>query len=164
LVADKDGHVAQEAILALANIGPGAKEAEPALTAALEQGEKSNAFAVAYALGKIGPDAAGAEPALFGLLDDSDRQLALVSAWALTHIDPASTKVAEKAIPVLIAGLKGRTPLARSGAAEALGSLGAAAKAAIPALESARNDKDPSVRAAVAKALSLIGGNPVPEK
>jgi HEAT repeat protein len=162
LIAGKDDRVAHEATLALANIGPGAKEAVPALTAALEQGEKpkgekSNAHAVAYALGKIGPDAAGAEPALFGLLHNSNRQLALVSAWALAQISPASAEVAEKTLPVLIAGLKDRTPLARRGAAEALGSLGPAAKEAIPALQSAAKDKDPSVRAAVAKALLLIG-------
>jgi HEAT repeat protein len=156
LIADKDDHVAQEAILALANIGPGAKEAVPALAAALEQGEKPNAHAVAYALGRIGPAAAEALPALFALLDNSDRQLALVSAWALVRISPASAEVAEKTLPVLIAGLKGRAPLARRGAAEALGGLGPAAKEAVPALRSAASDKDPSVRAAVARALALI--------
>ncbi len=164
LIADKDDRVAHEAILALANIGPGAKDAVPALTAALEQGEKSKAHAMAYALGRIGPAAAEAEPVLFGLLDNSDRRLALVSAWALAHIGPASAEVAEKTLPLLIAGLKGPTPLARRGAADALGSLGPAAKVAVPALQSAAHDKDPSVRAAVATAMALIGGGQVQEK
>ncbi len=124
LMAGKDDRAAHEAILALANIGPGAKEAVPALTAALERGDNTNAHAIAYALGKIGPAAAEAEPALIGLLANSDRRLALASAWALAQINPASAEVAGKTLPVLLAALRDRTPLALPRRCGSLGQLG----------------------------------------
>jgi len=157
LVADKDEHVAHEAILTLANIGPGAKGAVPSLMQALQQGAGTNAPAIAYALGRIGPDAAEAEPVLVESLGNSNRHLALASAWALVQIRPASAEIAAKTLPVLVAGLKTASPIGRRGAAEALGSLGAAAKEALPALKQASADKDPTVRAAAAKAVELIG-------
>jgi HEAT repeat protein len=164
LVADKDDRVAQEAILALAHIGPGAKAAVPALLealavavpGALQKDEASNAHAIVYALGKIGPDAVAAEPALSALLSSSDGNLALTSAWALAQIHPAPGEIAAKIAPVLAAGLKNPLPLARQGAAEALGALGPAAADAVPALEQLRTDKDEAVRAAAAKALNAI--------
>ncbi len=158
LIADKDDRVAQEAILALAHIGPGAKDAVPALIKTIQQGKNSNSYAIVYALGKIGPDAADAEPVLSDLLKSSDRHLALSSAWALAHIRPASAEVAAKTMPVLTAGLTDPLPLARRGAAEALGSLGPAAKGAVPDLLKVLNDEDKSVRAAAAKAVELIRG------
>ena len=88
LIDDKNGHIAHEAALALGNIGPGAKDAVPALVKALQQGEdeESNFASVVYALGRIGPGAAAAEPVLVGLLQSADRNLALLSAWALAQI------------------------------------------------------------------------------
>jgi len=120
LLGDKDERVAQEAALSLAKIGPAAKDAVPTLVQALQQKENSNGYAIAYALGSIGPDAASAEPVLNDLLKSSDRKLALVSAWALVQIEPAAD-VSARAIPVLTAGLRADLPLARRGAAEALG-------------------------------------------
>jgi HEAT repeat protein len=155
LITDKDERVAQEAALSLARIGPAAKDAVPTLTRALQRTESSNSYAVVYALGSIGPDAASAEPALSGLLKSPDRKLALVSAWALVQICPAA-EVSEKTLPVLVAGLGADMPLARRGAAEALGRLGSLAKEAIPALKKAANDKDSAVRDAAAKAVQSI--------
>ncbi len=155
LITDKDERVAQEAALSLARIGPAAKEAVPTLIQALQRPKNQNVYAIAYALGSIGSDAASAEPVLSDLLKGSDRKLALVSAWALVQIRPAD-EVAEKTVPVLTAGLSADLPLARRGAAEALGRLGALAKDALPALQKATNDKDATVREAVAKAIQSI--------
>jgi HEAT repeat protein len=159
LVADKDERIANEAILALANIGPGAKSAVPVLAQALQKDENPNVYAVVYALGQIGPDAAEVEPALSDRLASSDPHLALASAWALVRIRPASAEVAAKTLPVLMVGLTSDVPLARRGAAEALGSLGPLAKEAVSALELAVDDEDEAVGAAAAKALSSIRGS-----
>ncbi len=158
LMDDKDARVANEAVLALASIGPGAKDAIPALVKVLQQGsdEKTIFSSSAYALGKIGPDAAAARPALLHLLSHSDRHLALVSAWALTQIQPVSAEVAAKVVPVLVAGLAAPLPLGRQSAAEALGNLGPRAKEAAGALRKALSDEDKEVRAAAEKALGAI--------
>ena len=107
-------------------------------------------------MGKIGPDAAEAQPVLSGLLKSADRNLALASAWALVHIRPGSADVAAETLPVLMAGLADRLPLARRGAAEALGNLGPLAKEAVPALRKAVRDEDQDVRRAAVEALRSI--------
>ena len=150
--------------MALANIGPGAKGAAPALTNALRQAENPNAHVMVFALGRIGPGAAEADPVLTELLKNSDHQLALVSAWALVQIHPASAEVAAKTLPLLLMGLTDNLPLARQGAAEALGALGPAAKQAIPALQKMTGDEDKAVRAAAAKAIELISKGPANKK
>jgi HEAT repeat protein len=159
LLADKSPEIVHQATLALANIGPGAKEAVPDLIKSLQEGADTTSAATdaAYALGRIGPQAAAAEPALSKLLKNSDQTLALVSAWALTQIRPASADVAAKTLPVLIAGLSSPQPISRQSAAEALANLGPLAKSAVPALQKAAADKDKNVSATAAKALAAIG-------
>ena len=99
-------------------------------------------------------------PALADSLKSPNPHLVLASAWAMAQIDPKSAEVAEKTLPVLTAGLTSDLPVARQGAAEALGQLGPAAKEAVPALEKmATSDKDKAVRAAAEKALALIHGS-----
>ena len=156
LVNDKNARVAQEAALALAKIGPGAKAAIPALVKSLE-GEGANSHAVAYALGKIGPDAT-VQKALTGLLKSSDRDLALVSAWVLAQVRPVTAEIAAQTVPVLTAGLAAPLPLERQSAAEALGNLGSLAKNAttLAALQKAASDDDRAVRDAAADALKAI--------
>ncbi len=158
LVADKNERVAQEAILALAKIGPGAKAAVPALVDALQTPNNANATAAAYALGKIGPDAAVAEPALEQRLASPDQNAALASAWALVHIRPGSAKVVARAVPVLIAGLSSPLPVARRGAAEALGDAGPLAVEALPALQQTTNDPNAAVSKAATNAIARIRG------
>ena len=158
LVEDKDTRTAQEAVIALANIGPGANGAVPALVKALQNPSDGNAnlAGIIYALGKIGPAAAEAKPALLGILSGQDRALALDSAWALARIEPGSAEMAAKVVPVLVAGLSAPLPLSRQSAAEALGGLGSLAKDAAPALEKAAKDQDAGVRNAAAKALAAV--------
>jgi HEAT repeat protein len=157
LLGDSREEVVHEALIALAKIGPGAKGAVAALEKVLMQPDDANRPAAAYALGKIGPAAAAAEPALSGLLAGSDHELALVSAWALVHIHPGSAEVAQKCVPVLVAGLSAGLPHSRETAAKALGHLGPLAKDARPALETAAQDAEPGVRAAAGQALAAIG-------
>jgi HEAT repeat protein len=155
-IGDNDPLVGDEAVLALAKIGPGAKEAVPALIELLQQNQK--VYAAAYALGRIGPDAAAAEPKLTDLLENADRRLALMAAWALVHIHPCA-EVAGKTVPLLIARLGDEFPLARKGAAEALGDLGPLAKDAVAPLQKvATGDEDQAVRAAAQKAVTAIQG------
>ena len=145
LLGDKDDRVAHEAVLALSKIGPGAKAAVPELLKLLNAPGGAESHAAAYALGKMGPAAAAAAPALAGLLQSPDANLALVGAWALVHVSPGSAEAAAKAVPVLIVGLASPMPVARRGAAEALGNLGPLAREATAALQKAAADKDPAV-------------------
>jgi HEAT repeat protein len=163
LINDKNPRVADEAILALGKIGAAAKSAVPALLKTLQSPTEleANRASIAFALGKIGPDAAEAQPALDAALKNSDRSLALMAAWALNQIQPGG-EIAAKTVPVLIEGLALPVPECRQLAAEALGRLGAAAKAAATALEQATHDEDRDVRNAAAAALTAVGG-PAPK-
>lgn len=156
LLQDDDAHVAVEAALTLGRIGPEAGSAVPALSAALARKECPNSHAIVFALGKIGPSAKATEPKLRELMKSDNRPLAAVSAWAVCKMNPGSAEVAAEAVPVIVASLGEPLPETRTAAAEALGSLGPAAKGAVPALQKAAGDPKPLVRAAVAKALRDI--------
>lgn len=156
VLGDKNADARNEAIMALAEIGPAAKAAVPALTAIVKGGEKDR-FAAAYALGRIGRDAIEAKPALLALLEGDEPSLALVSAWALAHIHPECPTCCEKAIPVLIAGLGDPEPKFRKEAAAGLCCFGKRAERAGEALKKALKDPDADVRKAVAEALKAIG-------
>lgn len=156
LVDDKDVRVANEAALALAKIGPAASDAVPALAKAIGQPDSPAAHASAYALGRIGPKAVAAEPELLKAVAGKDKLLALLSAWTLTQIQPGSAETAAKVLPVLTEGLASPLPKSREAAAEALGNLGALAKASTAALEKASKDEDAEVRQAAARALDAI--------
>ena len=150
--------MAHEAIIALGDIGPGAKDAVPALTKALDQPDDKdmNFAAIAFALGKIGPGAAAAESALLKQLESKDDNVRLLSAWALAQIDPASADVAAKAVPVLTAGLALPVVEDRLLSAEALGGFGPSAKSAAEALKKAATDENKDVQEAAAKALKAV--------
>jgi HEAT repeat protein len=163
LISDPDERVAQEAILALAAIGPDAKAAVPSLISGIKTPDNPNAHAAAFALGKIGKNADTAVPALIGRVGGSDPHLALVCAWALVNIKPDSAEITERVLPVLTKGLTAELPLARLGAAQALGKLGPAANDALPALEKATHDKDNAVREAAAKAIEQIAAKATSE-
>src|SRR5205823_299713 len=83
------------AALALGEIGPAARDAVPALIAALKAKDDSDSWAAAAALGGIGPAAKAAVPALHKLV--KERQC-VASAKALGRIGPA----ARAAVPDLI--------------------------------------------------------------
>jgi HEAT repeat protein len=73
---DPNTHVQNEAITALAALGPEAGPAVPALTKVLQSGvDTSNLVSAMYALGQIGPAAKPAVPALIQYLSSSDEEL-----------------------------------------------------------------------------------------
>ncbi len=158
LVDDKNSRVAHEAIIALGDIGPGAKDGVHALVKVLNQPDDRdlNFAAIAFALGKIGPDAAESESALLKQLASKDDTLRLLSAWALAKIDPKSADNAAKTVPLLIDGLALPEVQDRLLCAEALGDLGALAKTSMTALKKAATDEDKDVQEVAAKALKAV--------
>ena len=138
-------HAVDVATNYLGLLGPRAKDAVPALAAAMTRDYKETFFSgydpqisAAKALRRIGPDARSAVPAL----------IAAVKYRRVAH-DP-------------IDGSEYRDCAAAAAAAEALASLGAEAKAAIPALIEAAQTHENSVgtselRVAAIRALGEIG-------
>jgi HEAT repeat protein len=170
LVADlknTDSDVRRAAAKELAEMGPDAKPAAPALLDALKKDKDLfvRRFA-AQALGEVGADPKTAVPALAAVLKEDDKK-ELVEA-AVTSLG----KMGAPAVPPLIDALKNKpaepkkkgkkapaapdsTAFVRTKAAEALGNIGPKAKAAVPALAEAL--RDPSVRTEAAVALGNIG-------
>ncbi|MBN2294374.1 MAG: HEAT repeat domain-containing protein [Pirellulales bacterium] len=158
LVADENVQLATEAILALGQIGPAAKSAVPALCAAYRKKGEKNTHAIIFTFGNIGPQAAAAEPILLEAMKSKDKALAIIAARSFFEIQPpsAAAKAADKAVPVLVAGLDDELPETRKAAAESLAALGPLAREGIPALKAASKDNVKAVREATAKALKSI--------
>jgi radical SAM protein with 4Fe4S-binding SPASM domain len=79
-------------------MGPQAKEAVPALTDALKDGDATVRSGAASALGAVGPEAKPAVPALMELLRDKEQYVRVGAARALGSIGPE----AKAAVPALI--------------------------------------------------------------
>jgi len=153
---DNNPNVRSAAAVGLGKIGPGAKEAVPALSAALAKDtDASVRSAAAWALGRIGPEALQALPALSAALEDTEEVVRSDAAQALGHIGPS----AKEAVPALSAALAKDTYAGvRSAAAVALGQIGPSAKEAVPALSAAlTKDTEVLVRHDAAQALGQIG-------
>jgi HEAT repeat protein len=118
----------------LANKGPSAVAAVPALSRALADQDLNVRYSAANALRAIGPGAEAAVPALI-------KALATFPGGSPAQIGPFRY-YAE----------------ARWVAAEALGSIGTGAREAVPALTKTLSDPDPHVRSAAASALKRITG------
>lgn len=131
-LADEGPHVGREARLSLAKIG---LPALPALTAALKHEDKTVRWWAAQALEELGPDAQSAIPALIASLGDTERPVNN-SASTLAAIGTMT-------IPPLLDVLKNpaSSPMARTGAAGALGAIGPRASVAVPDLIEALKDR-----------------------
>jgi HEAT repeats/PBS lyase HEAT-like repeat len=147
-----------KAAYTLGEMGPKAKDAIPALVAALQKlpmpGDSLPDNA-ALALGKIGPDAV---PALIDMLKDMKAEKAWQhAATALKVMGPP----AREAVPVLVDVAKGsKDPLAPLLAVDALGAIGPAAKGAVPMLvDLLRRNKlpPPNGRTHIVVTLGKIG-------
>jgi HEAT repeat protein/Tfp pilus assembly protein PilF len=129
-----DSEVRGKVVEALANFGPDAKPAVPALVEALTRTVQTDLQKeIAHTLGEIGPAAKEAVPQLINLVrsrKDPEGFLNVVAADALGKMGAA----AATAVPTLAAALRSDDVRLPTVAAEALGSIGAEAKAAIPAL------------------------------
>ena len=172
LVADlknNDSDVRRAAAKSLAEMGPDAKSAAPALIRTLKNDKDLfvRRFA-AQALGDIEANPKTAVPALAAVLKQNDqKELAEAAVTSLGKMGPP-------AVPPLIDALKNKTAapkkekgkkkgpaptdptaLVRTKAAEALGNIGPPAKAAVPALIDSL--RDANVRTEAAVALGNIG-------
>jgi HEAT repeat protein len=135
--------------------GPAAKDALPALKAAIADGGEAEVSRIAaWASEMVRGDFDKAVPLLLrGLKNDEPSGYNHRFCWeALDHFQPD----ARAAVGALSEALQDKSARVRRAAALALGKIGADAKDAIPHLEKLRRDDDAGVRASVAKALDRI--------
>jgi HEAT repeat protein len=158
------------AIRAVGNIGANDKTAAvrivPLLVRVFENTEEkiTNRGTAAYYLGRIGPQAKCAVPVFLKALrakakpdDPTAKHIRDSVLYGLTLLGP----VAKEAVPdLMVILLNYKLPYGeRQRAAEALGSIGPAARPAIPALRKALKDKDNMVREAAVRALEKVSSN-----
>jgi HEAT repeat protein len=148
LLAHSDWLIQSHACEALGAIGPGAKEAIPALIEMLKEGP----FPAVFALRGIGPDAKAAVPLLIEHLRAGTGNCETCVAVALWKIEQKP----DLAVPALLDVLNGESAPLRRGAVDGLSRIGPSAEVARPALIHALRDKDRWVRKGAAKALARI--------
>jgi HEAT repeat protein len=136
----------------LARLGWLAREALPALVAALDDDDAKVREVSAQAIGNMGPDAL---PTLSGMLTHFDKYVRRHAVWAMGKLGP----LASPALEDLCACLKNTDPRTASGAAQSLGNMGAAAAEAVPALAEAMRGTNIVLCRLAAKALSQIGSS-----
>jgi HEAT repeat protein len=130
-LTDKDTSIRRAAAKGLAENGPEAKAAIPALI--LRLGKDKDRYVRRYAAEALGAIPADTKPAIAALRNalNDEKQVAEAAVVSLG-------KIGEKGVPALCAAVKDTTldPSSRKKAAEALGAMGAAAESAVPALTS----------------------------
>jgi HEAT repeat protein len=134
----------------LGRLGWLARDAMPALVGALTDTEQKVRETAAQAIGGMGPDAV---PALCDILRHDDKYVRRHAVWALAKLGP----LARPATADLCAALNDADPRTASGAAQALGSMGADGADAVPALAEAMRGTNIVLCRLAAKALSQIG-------
>ncbi|MBA4066530.1 MAG: hypothetical protein C0501_23065 [Isosphaera sp.] len=153
LVRGLRGHLPLDRLRAarhLGRLGWLARDALPALRAALADDDPRVREAVAQAVGQMGP---GALPAIAGMLAHQDKYVRRHAVWAIGRLGPAARPV----LADLCAALRDPDPRTGSGAAQALGNLGAGGADAVPALTEAMRGTNIVLCRLAAKALSQIG-------
>ena len=144
---------------ALAEIGPAAKPAVPALVKALKARNEKVREHSALALGAIGPTAAAeAVGPLAAALTDEQIDVRVAAAKALARMGPKAADV----IPDLVRALRKAQDRVRLAAAEALKALGPKAAPAAADLVEALMDNHPPVGPVAADALVGIGKPAIP--
>jgi len=134
----------------LARLGWLAREALPALIESLDDEDGKVREVCAQAIGGMGPDVL---PTLAGMLTHHDKYVRRNAVWAIGKLGPLARPV----LGDLCAGLKNADPRTASGAAQALGNIGADAAEAVPALAEAMRGTNIVLCRLAAKALSQIG-------
>ena len=144
--------------LALAAIGPEAKDAVPVLIESLDSNDREVRGSACYALGKIGAAAAEAVPALEKKLQELDGASRTAFVWALLQIRPGDPQLEAKAVPLLVEALNHEQELVRVEAATALGEIASAATPEVIAKlkELAEKDTDDRVREAAGAAAKKL--------
>ena len=164
---DPDMYVRWEAARDLAEMGPKAAPAVPALAKMLN--DRSGGYVqradvlhyevvcveAAEALANVGPEVRQAVPALTEAIRPKDRRSDfMINAL---HALAAAGPDAEPAVPVLIEVLNRGEGSVAAGAAFALGEIGRAARPAVPTLVTAlQESEDPDIRAEAAGTLGLV--------
>jgi endoglucanase len=152
LLKDPEWTIRKNAAISLADRGPEAEPAMPALVEALSDEEWQVREPAAKALASIGPASQPAVPMLIKALSDEEWLIRESAAQALTAIGPSS----QPAIPALIEALSDEEWHVRESAAQALGAIGTASQPAIPALTKALSDEEWQVREPAMLALAAI--------
>ncbi len=134
----------------LGRLGWLARDATPALVGALDDDDAKVREAAAHAIGGMGPESL---PALVAMLGHADKYVRRHAVWSLGKLGP----LACPALPDLCQSLKDGDPRTASGAAQALGNMGAdGAESVVPLAEAMRGTNIVLCRLA-SKALSQIG-------
>lgn len=134
----------------LGRLGWLARDAIPALAAAVSDADAKVREAAAQAIGQMGPEAL---PHLSGLLAHPDKYVRRHAVWAIGRLGP----LARSSLVVLCESLRDADPRTASGAAQALGNMGADGADAVPALAEAMRGTNIVLCRLAAKALSQIG-------
>ena len=164
LLDSEDSDLVQEAMFALAAIGPSSAVASNQILAILNESVDSEDeearlhYAATYCLGRIGALAGqGVLPRLKELSGSSDLMQATVAIWAVLQIAPNDQEQASNAVPLLMRALDSDNQTVRLEATIALGDLGSLAEDAVPAVELVSED-DPvrTIRQAAEESLRKI--------
>ncbi|WP_238602635.1 HEAT repeat domain-containing protein [Fimbriiglobus ruber] len=135
---------------ALGRLGWLAREALPLLVNALSDTDPAVRENAAQAVGQMGPEAL---PHITGMLSHEDKYVRRNAVWALGKLGPLARGVWSE----LCTTLRDPDPRTASGAAQALGNMGADAVEAIPALTEAMRGTNIVLCRLASKALSQIG-------
>jgi HEAT repeat protein len=149
------------ACLVLAEIGPDAADAVPALTDALTTNKRPEIRReAALALASIGPASASAVPVLAGFLSDQDTSISSAAAYALGRIGPE----AKAAVPLLGKGVEGSDPFLQAVSVWALVKIEpqneARKQKAVALLTVALKSQQPRLRAVAARSLADLHPDP----
>ena len=145
----------------LAEIGPSAKQAIPALVkSATSTNSQVRAFAV-YTLGRMALEPEVVDPVLIKSLHDPDREVRYNAAFGLSALAFMGGD-AKVAVPALVETLKDTYGTARAAAAMALGHIHAEPRLAVPTLIESLHDPDVFVRTHAAASLGEFGTNAKP--
>jgi HEAT repeat protein len=159
-VANEDALVRANSLHALAELGPPAKSATPAIVKALHDAEREVVLTALDALTAIHPDDPKAIDALSGLAGDFDSELRVRACHVLGLIGAP----AREAIPALKPVLQSADEAERTVAAWALVQIDPQpefVKAALPLMIHASRNSDPEVRVEAIETLEKIGhGDP----
>ena len=161
LLDDDDSDVREASVQALTSIassGPAGEHAVvPLITPLLSHDDWRPREAAAQVLGTIGVAAIDHAPKLAALLDDDDSDVREASVQALTSIASSGPAGEHAVVPLIIPFLSHDNWRPRKAAAQALGTIGAAAIDHAPKLAALLDDQHPEVREASAQALGAMG-------
>jgi HEAT repeat protein len=143
------------ALRSLSKLGALAREALPDLTEALNDSDARIREVAAQAIGQLGRDAMAT---MVRMLTHPDKYVRRNAVWGLGKLGPLAKPVMNE----LSRALKDDDARTASGAAQALGAMGAEAAAAVPVLAEAMRGTNIVLCRLAAKALSQIGPPALP--